>query len=118
MSETPKSNAGAAGAACGSAGLSGLAAAMGVCCYGPLAVVLVGVSGAAAFSRFEPYRPFVLIASGALLAWAFWSVYRRPHRGLVIQIILWASLALLLGSLFLPELAPLFINILPGEPQQ
>lgn len=115
MSEPTKSNLGAGGAACGAAGLSGMAAAMGFCCYGPLAVTLVGVTGAAWFSRFEPYRPIVLIAAGALLAWAFWRVYRRPQRGLGIQIVLWLSLALLIGSVFLPELAALFVRLgLPG----
>lgn len=115
MSEPPKSNVGTVGAAFGSIGLSGLGAAMGLCCYGPLAVTLVGVTGAAAFSRFEPYRPFVLIAAGALLVFAFWRVYSRPRRGLAIQIILWGSLLLLLGSIFLADLAPLFISITPQE---
>ena len=113
MSEATKSNLGAAGAACGSVGLSGLAAAMGFCCYGPLAVTLVGVTGAAWFSRFEPYRPIVLILAGAVLAWAFWRVYRQPQRGVGIQIVLWLSLILLIGSVFLPELAPLFISMGP-----
>ena len=113
MSDQPKSNLSAAGAACGSVGLSGLAAAFGFCCYGPLAVTLVGVTGAAWFSRFEPYRPFVLIAAGALLAWSFWRVYRSPTRGIGIQIVLWLSLGLLLGSLFLPELATFFVRVEP-----
>ncbi|MGQ0534025.1 MAG: hypothetical protein ACT4OF_15240 [Caulobacteraceae bacterium] len=114
MSDAPKSNlAAAAGAACSSVGLSGLAAAMGFCCYGPLAVTLVGVTGAAWFSRFEPYRPLVLIAAGALLVWAFWRVYRQPQRGVGIQLVLWLSLMLLLASLFLADLAPLFMRLGP-----
>ncbi len=113
MSETPTSNLTAAGAACGSVGLSGLAAAMGFCCYGPLAVTLVGVTGAAWFSRFEPYRPIVLILAGAVLGWAFWRVYRQPQRGPGIQIVLWLSLILLIGSVFLPELAAVFISVGP-----
>ncbi len=108
-----KSNLAPAGAACGSVGLSGLAAAMGFCCYGPLAVTLVGVTGAAWFSRFEPYRPIVLVLAGVLLVWAFWRVYRTPSRGLGIQVVLWLSLILLLGSVFLPELAPLFMRLGP-----
>jgi hypothetical protein len=114
MSEAIKSNLAPAGAACSSVGLSGLAAAMGFCCYGPLAVTLVGVTGAAWFSRFEPYRPIVLILAGALLTWAFWRVYRTPARGLGIQIVLWLSLVLLLGSVFLPELAPPFMRLSPS----
>lgn len=113
MSEAPKSNLAPAGAACGAAGLSGLAAAMGFCCYGPLAVTLVGVTGAAWFSRFEPYRPIVLIAAGSLLVWAFWRVYRQPHRGLGIQIVLWLALVLLLGSVFLADIAALFMRFGP-----
>jgi hypothetical protein len=113
MSETAKSNLPAAGAACGSVGLSGLAAAMGFCCYGPLAVTLVGVTGAAWFSRFEPYRPIVLILAGAALAWGFWQVYRQPNRGLGIQIVLWVSLVVLIASLFLADIAALFIRFGP-----
>lgn len=113
MSNATKSNLGPGGAACGAVGLSGLAAAMGFCCYGPLAVTLVGVTGAAWFSRFEPYRPIVLVGAGALLAWAFWRVYRQPQRGLGVQIVLWLSLVLLLGSVFLPDLAALLIRFGP-----
>jgi hypothetical protein len=114
MDEKRKSNFRGFGLASGSVGLSGVAAALGLCCYGPLAVTLVGVTGAAWFSRFEPYRPIILIAAGALLAWAFWRIYSRPGRGLAIQILLWSSLALYVGSVFLPDLAALFINIRPS----
>ena len=102
------------GAVSGSLGLSGVAAALGLCCTGPLVVTLVGVTGAAWISRFEPYRPFVLIAAGGLLAWAFWRVYGRSPRGPAIQIILWASLALFVASVFLPDLAALFMNPQPA----
>jgi uncharacterized membrane protein len=102
------------GAVSGSLGLSGVAAALGLCCYGPLAVTLVGVTGAAWISRLGPYRPFVLIAAGGLLAWAFWRVYGRPQRSPAIQIILWASLALFVASVFLPDLAALFMSLQPA----
>jgi hypothetical protein len=105
-----KSSLRGVGAISGSLGLSGIAATLGLCCYGPLAVTLVGATGAAWISRFEPYRPFVLMAAGGLLAWAFWRVYGRPQRGLAIQIILWASLALFVASVFVPDLAVLFIG--------
>jgi len=114
MSNTAQSNLGAAGAACGSVGLSGIAAALGFCCYGPLAVTLVGVTGAAWFSRFEPYRPVVLIVAGALLAWSFWRVYRSPGRSIGIQIVLWLSLICLVASFFLPDLAAQFVHFGPN----
>lgn len=105
----------AAGAASGSPSLSGVGAALGFCCYGPLAATLIGVTGAAWFSRFEPYRPIVLILSGVLLAWAFWRVYRGPGRGIGVQILLWLSFIVLLIALFLPQFAPLLLRIeLPG----
>jgi MerT mercuric transport protein len=104
-----KSNFAAIGAVSGSLGLSGVAAALGLCCYGPLVATLVGVTGAAWISRLGPYRPVVLIAAGGLLAWAFWRVYSRPQPGLAIQIISWTSLALFVASVFLPDLAELFI---------
>ena len=50
------------------------------CCIGPLVFALLGISGAAFAQRFEPLRPYFLIATYALLAGAYYSTY-GPARG-------------------------------------
>ena len=60
-------------AASGSA-LAGIAAS--ACCIGPLVLSLLGVSGAAFAQRFEPLRPYFLVATYALLGAAFYLTYR------------------------------------------
>lgn len=64
------------GAAGGALGLSGFAAALGLCCSVPWAVALLGVTGAVAFARLAFLLPYALIASLALLAMGFWWAYR------------------------------------------
>jgi hypothetical protein len=67
----------AIGAGAGAAsGTSLLGAVVAFCCAGPWAVMLVGVPGAIMLARWEPYRPYLIAASGALLAWSFWRTYR------------------------------------------
>ena len=61
----------------GALGLSGLAAALGLCCTVPWAVALLGVAGAVAFARLAFLIPYALIGSFALLAIGFWWAYRR-----------------------------------------
>lgn len=46
------------------------------CCIGPLVFALLGLSGAAFAQRFEPLRPYFLIATYGLLAGAFYLTYR------------------------------------------
>ena len=114
MSEKRKSIFNSVGATTGSLGLCCVATTLGLCCYGSLAVTLVGVTGAAAFSRLQPYQPIIFVVAGAMLAWAFWQVYSQPRRGLAIQIALWVSLALIIGSVLLLYLAPMFMNFRPS----
>jgi hypothetical protein len=64
------------GAAGGALGLSGLAAALGLCCSVPWAVALLGVTGAIAFARLAFVLPYALIAAAVLLAVGFWWAYR------------------------------------------
>ena len=51
-----------------------------VCCIGPLVFALLGISGAAFAQRFEPLRPYFLVATYALLAGAFYSTYRPAQK--------------------------------------
>lgn len=46
-----------------------------VCCIGPLAFALLGISGAAFAQRFEPFRPYLLVVTYALLGGAFYFTY-------------------------------------------
>ncbi len=46
------------------------------CCIGPLVFALLGISGAAFAQRFEPFRPYLLAVTYALLGGAFYFTYR------------------------------------------
>ncbi len=59
-------------------GAIGAAIAASVCWSGPLVLALLGLGGGALLLKFEPYRPFFLIATGLILAGAFIITYRRP----------------------------------------
>lgn len=49
------------------------------CCIGPLVLGLLGISGAAFAQRFEPFRPYLLVVTYALLGGAFYFSYRPQH---------------------------------------
>ena len=66
------------GAAGGAAGLGVFSALLATCCGVPLAVTLFGVTAAIALARLAFLLPFTLAGAFALLAFAFWCVYRRP----------------------------------------
>ncbi len=57
--------------------MSGIVAS--VCCIGPLVFALMGISGAAFASTFEPLRPYFLVLTYALLSGAFYQTYRRQR---------------------------------------
>lgn len=60
----------------GAVGISVFASFIGLCCIGPWAVVLFGVSGAVTMARWAPVRPYIVGVAALMLAWAFWRVYR------------------------------------------
>jgi len=94
-------------------GLSALAAVLGLCCAMPWAA-LFGVGGAVLIAQWgEALRPWLLGAGGALMAWAFWQVY-RPRRVCAdgscertptasLRVSLWLALALLLAATFIGD---------------
>lgn len=59
---------------------AGLLAAVGagLCCVGPLVLLMLGISGAwiANLTLLEPYRPLFIGLVLVLFAWAGWKVYR------------------------------------------
>lgn len=46
--------------------LSGIAAFVGLCCVGPVAVGLFGVSGAVLLARLEPARPLQCVSEAGV----------------------------------------------------
>ena len=94
--------------------VSGLLAS--ACCIGPVLFAVLGVSGAAAASahRLEPFRPFLLVVTLGLLAYAFYATYRVvpadcgpdgtcavPEANRVGKLLLWlATAAVVLATTF------------------
>jgi mercuric ion transport protein len=48
------------------------------CCIGPLVFALLGLGGAGLLVKFEPYRPYFIAATVALLGTGFYFTYRKP----------------------------------------
>src|SRR5687768_3713156 len=48
------------------------------CCVGPLVLALLGIGGAGALAKLEPYRPYFVVATVAFLGGGFYLAYRRP----------------------------------------
>lgn len=65
----------------GGAAVGGLAGALtaaiaGLCCAGPVTILLLGAGGAVAAAGLAPYRLPLLLLSAAILAVAYWRMYR------------------------------------------
>lgn len=89
-----------------------------LCCVGPLVFAVLGVAGAGLLSWFEPYRPYLMGLTFALLATAFYFVYRRPRApqgnacacpetgaSRFSKFMLWIATILVLAFLSLPYVA-------------
>ncbi len=104
-------------------GLSAIASFIGLCCIGPWAVVLFGVSGAITMARFDFLRPYILVAATIMLGWAFWRVYRTPvvcddgscaqRPSVWLKATLWFAAALTLATFFADDLQWLLIDATP-----
>lgn len=64
-------------AAAASSVISALVAS--VCCVGPLVLALLGIGGGALLVKFEPYRPYFMAVTFALLGAGFYLQYRKPE---------------------------------------
>ena len=107
----------------GAIGISVFASFIGLCCIGPWAVVLFGVSGAVTMARWAPLRPYIIIVAAAMLAWAFWRVYRPqpicedgscptgPSRWL--KVMLWVAAAMTVVAFFAEELQWILVDPTP-----
>jgi mercuric ion transport protein len=49
------------------------------CCIGPLVLALLGIGGAGLLVKFEPYRPYFMAVTFALLGTGFYFTYRKPR---------------------------------------
>jgi hypothetical protein len=104
-------------------GLSALTSFVGLCCIGPWAVALLGVSGAITMARFDFLRPYILAVAAIMIAWAFWRVYRRPvvcedgscadRPSIWLKSTLWLAALLTLAAFFADELQWLLIDPTP-----
>ena len=104
-------------------GLSAIASFIGLCCIGPWAVALFGVSGAITMARFDFLRPYILVTAAVILLWVFWRVY-RPQKVCAdgtcaegpsawLKSSLWIAAALTLTAFFADELQWLLIDPTP-----
>ncbi len=104
-------------------GLSTIATFIGLCCIGPWAVALFGVSGAITMARFDFLRPYLLVAAAIMLGWPFWRVYRTPvvcedgtcaeRPSIWLKSTLWLAAALTVAAFFADELQWLLIDATP-----
>lgn len=105
----------------GAIGISAVTSFIGLCCVGPWAVSLFGVSGAVAMARWSPISPYMLVVAGGMLAWAFWRVYHpRPSCAGTIcspsiwtRVMLWVAAVMVVMALFAEQLQWLLIDPTP-----
>ncbi len=112
-----------AGTTSGAIGLSAIASFIGLCCIGPWAVALFGVSGAITMARFDFLRPYLLVAAALMLVWAFWRVYRTQPvcedgtcatgPSIWLKSALWLAASLTLAAFFADDLQWLLIDATP-----
>ena len=83
-----------------------------LCCVGPSTVALLGAGGALAAAEIKPYRPFLLLASLAMILYGFWRVYGNTVRrregqacptriGRFARNVLWFAAMVWVGAVFL-----------------
>ena len=90
------------------------------CCIGPLVLALLGIGGGALLVKFEPYRPYFMVATFALLGTGFYLQYRKPkvvaaegdacdcetpRANRTGKIMLWVATALVVAFLAFPYVA-------------
>jgi mercuric ion transport protein len=95
-----------------------------ICCVGPLVFALLGIGGAGLLVKLEPYRPYFIAVTFALLGAGFYLTYRKPKAAAATAvaggpecacpapranragtIMLWVATVLVIGFLSFPYLA-------------
>jgi len=97
------------------------------CCVGPLIFALLGLGGAGLLIRFEPYRPYFIVLTVALLGSGFYFTYRRPKLATTAsdgaacacpaprtnrfgRVLLWVATVLVGAFLLFPYLVPVLFG--------
>ena len=104
-------------------GISAIASFIGLCCIGPWAVVLFGVSGAVTMARWAPFRPYIIGVAAIMLAWAFWRVYRpQPDcadgscptgPSIWLKVMLWVAAVMIVLAFFATDLQWILVDPTP-----
>jgi len=107
----------------GAIGISAFASFIGLCCIGPWAVVLFGVSGAVTMARWAPLRPYIIGAAVLMLAWAFWRVYRpqpvcddgtcSTGPSMWLKVMLWVAAMMVVAAFFAEDLQWILVDPTP-----
>ncbi len=107
----------------GAIGISVFASFIGLCCIGPWAVVLFGVSGAVTMARWAPFRPYIIVVAAVMLIWAFWRVYRPQPvcedgtcptaPSIWLKVMLWVAAAMTVLAFFADDLQWILIDATP-----
>lgn len=107
----------------GAIGFSAIASFIGLCCIGPWAVVLFGVSGAVTMARFAPLRPYIIAVAAVMLAWAFWRVYRPQPvcedgscptgPSIWLKVMLWVAAVMIVLAFFADQLQWILVDATP-----
>jgi len=115
-----------------SAGKAGLAVAGGIlgalaassCCIVPLALFMLGISGAwiGNLTALAPYQPIFFMATAGFLGVGYYLVYRRPRAACadgtcasplpsrIVKGVLWAATALTAAAIVFDCLAPALLG--------
>ncbi|MGH8307381.1 MAG: hypothetical protein ACRER0_03830 [Gammaproteobacteria bacterium] len=84
---------------------SGIASALGLCCFAPWVVPLFGVSGAILFARLGAYRPYLIGVAALLMGVALWGAYRSRKacaiNGNKRRYLTWLNVLLVIGAIIL-----------------
>ena len=107
----------------GAVGISVFASFIGLCCIGPWAVVLFGVSGAVTMARWAPVRPYIVGVAALMLAWAFWRVYRPQPvcedgscptgPSTWLKAMLWVAMIMVVVAFFADDLQWILVDATP-----
>ena len=107
----------------GAIGASVFASFIGLCCIGPWAVVLFGVSGAVTMARWAPLRPYIIGVAALMLAWAFWRTYRPQvdcddgscptGPSIWLKVMLWVAALMLVIAFFAVDLQWILVDATP-----
>jgi len=107
----------------GAIGISAAASFVGLCCIGPWAVALFGVTGAVTMARFQPLRPWILGVAALMLVWGFWRVYRPQPvcedgtcptgPSIWLKVTLWVAAIMVVLAFFAEDLQWLLVDPTP-----